>query len=120
MGYWFGESSDCYPWRKTPTKIGDTWYTPTGEVVRNPSAYFAAIERNGRYWEGNTGWDSDRFHSCNLADDDDFLNDLDDYYEDEDYYIDEKSPFSSSYDECDYDDFCDSDDYEYNQDIYNP
>ncbi len=52
MGYWFGESSDCYPWRKTPTKIGNTWYTPYGEVVHDPEAYFAAIERNGRYWEG--------------------------------------------------------------------
>ena len=51
MGYWFGESSDRYPWRKTPTKIGNTWYTPYGEVVHDPEAYFTAIERNGRYWE---------------------------------------------------------------------
>jgi hypothetical protein len=57
MGYWFGEFNDCMPWRRTPVKIGDKWYTPTGERIRNPSAYFRAVRRNGRYWEGNTGWE---------------------------------------------------------------
>ncbi len=123
MGYWFGKFSDCYPWRKTPTKIGNTWYTPYGEVVRNPSAYFAAIERNGRYWEGNTGWEGERFRSCNIDDDyddpDDYIPDFDDFEPDPDYYADEHE-FSSSYEPCDYDEYCDYDDYEYNQDIYNP
>ncbi len=80
MGYWFGRSSSCYPWRKTPTKIGNTWYTPYGEVVRDPDAYFAAIRRNGRYWEDDTGWDEDSYNSCDYDDDYD-----DDDYDDDDY-----------------------------------
>ena len=129
MGYWFGKFSKCYPWRKTPVKIGDTWYTPYGEVVRDPDAYFAAIKRNGRYWEGNTGWDKERFNSCEYEEDEDIdfedMYDMDmapyeDFEPDEiDYYRDEDE-ISSYYDPCDYDDFCDYDDYEYNQDIYNP
>ena len=113
MGYWFGKSSKCYPWRKTPTKIGNTWYTPTGEVVRDPDAYFAAIKRNGRYWEGNTGWDAKKFRECEID------YDFDDYEPDHDYYANERD-YSPYFDSCDYDDFCDLDDYEYNQDIYNP
>ena len=123
MGYWFGESSDCYPWRKTPTKIGNTWYTPYGEVVHDPEAYFAAIERNGRYWEGNTGWDKDRYNSCSSSYKDDGIeDDFDNFFDDDDddYYTEYENSYSNSYDSCDYDNFCDSDDYEYNQDIYNP
>ena len=123
MGYWFGESSDCYPWRKTPTKIGNTWYTPYGEVVHDPEAYFAAIERNGRYWEGNTGWDKDRYNSCNSSyKDEDIEDDFDNYFDDgdDDYYSEYENPYSNSYDPCDYDSFCDNDDYEFNQDVYNP
>ena len=58
MGYWFGKSSKNSSWRKTPTKINDNWYTPSGEKVNNPKAYFKAIEKNGRKWEGDTGWKS--------------------------------------------------------------
>ena len=56
MGFWFGNSSIKNPWRKTPTKIGKQWYTPTGETVRDSKAYFGTIQKNGEYWKGNTGW----------------------------------------------------------------
>jgi len=56
MGYWFGKHSKCSPWRKTPTKIGNKWYTPKGEPIRDPEAYFSTVEQNGRYWNSNTGY----------------------------------------------------------------
>jgi len=56
MGYWFGKSSKCTSWRKTPTKIGKSWYTPKGEKIKNTKSYFKTVEKNGKYWEGNTGW----------------------------------------------------------------
>ena len=56
MGYWFGKVDKRLSWRKTPTKINDQWYTPTGEKIHNPDAYFKAVDRNGEYWKGNTGW----------------------------------------------------------------
>lgn len=78
MGYWFGSFSDCYSWRKTPVKIGNTWYTPSGDRIHDPDAYFAAVRRNGRYWTGNTGWrDSNRY--CDAYDDDDWDDDDDDW-----------------------------------------
>ncbi len=60
MGYWFGKYDNCRGWRKTPAKINKSWYTPSGKKIRNPSAYFEAVDRNGRYWEGNTGWNNNR------------------------------------------------------------
>ena len=60
MGYWYGRYDNCKNWRKTPAKINNKWYTPSGEKIHNPSAYFDAVERNGRHWEGNTGWDSSK------------------------------------------------------------
>jgi len=55
-GFWFGIFDKNKPWRKTPTKISGQWYTPKGDKVRNPKAYFKTIEKRGRYWKGNTGW----------------------------------------------------------------
>ncbi len=55
-GYWFGKKRPGTNWRKTPVKIGDQWYTPKGEKVRNPEAYWATINRRGRFWVGDTGW----------------------------------------------------------------
>ncbi len=57
MGHWFGKSSKKSSWRKTPAKINDNWYTPKGEKIHNPEAYFKAVRKNGEYWKGNTGWD---------------------------------------------------------------
>lgn len=118
MGYWFGEFSDCTSWRKTPTKIGDTWYTPKGEKIKNPDAYFAAVERNGRYWEGDTGWKKSNRYCSSKYDHEDTYND----YDEENFEEDE-----SIYEDFDYDPYCgdedlqgDLDDYEYNQCIYNP
>jgi len=56
MGFWFGKFSNVLPWRKTPTKIGESWYTPTGSKVNSPPKYFAKIDENGKLWKGNTGW----------------------------------------------------------------
>ena len=56
MGFWFGKFDDTKPWRSTPAKINDRWYTPRGEKVRDNNAYFGKIEKSGRYWKGNTGW----------------------------------------------------------------
>jgi hypothetical protein len=56
MGFWFGKFDSTKPWRRTPVKINNRWYTPKGEKVRNSRAYFEKIEKNGRYWEGKTGW----------------------------------------------------------------
>ncbi len=56
MGYWFGERSECSSWRKTPTKINNKWYTPSGERIKDPKAYFRKVKRNGEYWKGDTGW----------------------------------------------------------------
>ncbi len=56
MGYWNGSYSNKSTWRKTPTKVGKSWHTPSGERVKNPDAYFKTVEKNGRYWKGNTGW----------------------------------------------------------------
>ncbi len=56
MGYWFGVYDKRLSWRKTPVKINGKWYTPYGEPIYDPDAYFRAVERNGRYWEGDTGW----------------------------------------------------------------
>lgn len=64
MGHWFGKFREDKPWRKTPAKINGTWYTPRGEKIENPTAYFATVARRGRYWEGDTGWtasDDSRF-----------------------------------------------------------
>lgn len=57
MGYWFGKFDTNKKWRKTPVKINGKWFTPTGEGIHDPKAYFRAVRRNGRYWEGDTGWD---------------------------------------------------------------
>lgn len=57
MGFWFGKSDKCTPWRKTPAKIGNNWYTPTGEKVHSPGRYFNTIKKNGEQWKGDTGWD---------------------------------------------------------------
>jgi hypothetical protein len=56
MGHWFDDFHDDLPWRKTPAKIGGTWYTPKGDRIENPHAYFAAVNKRGRFWEGDTGW----------------------------------------------------------------
>lgn len=56
MGYWFNEFDNCTTWRKTPVKIGNKWYTPKGEKIVNPAAYFSKVKQNGRYWDNNTGW----------------------------------------------------------------
>ena len=58
MGHWFGKSSKRLPWRKTPTKIGNKWYTPNGERIWDPGKYFEAVDENGEYWKGDTGWRS--------------------------------------------------------------
>ena len=58
MGFWFGKFSDNSPWRSTPTKIGKTWYTPSGQQVTSPSRYFSTVQSSGTYWKGNTGWNS--------------------------------------------------------------
>ena len=58
MGFWFGKFNDNSPWRSTPTKIGKTWYTPSGQQVASPSRYFSTVQSNGTYWKGNTGWNS--------------------------------------------------------------
>jgi len=87
MGYWFGEGNDCYSWRKTPTKIGDTWYTPKGEKIHNPKAYFNTVGKRGRYWEGNTGWKkSNSGCNSNISDYDNsnnYYNSFDQNYEEE-------------------------------------
>jgi hypothetical protein len=56
MGHWFGKFDSNKSWRKTPAKIKGNWYTPTGQKVKDPGAYFKAIKKNGRNWEGDTGW----------------------------------------------------------------
>jgi len=56
MGYWFGKFDSKAPWRKTPAKINDNWYTPAGERVRDSRKYFGTIKQNGEYWKGKTGW----------------------------------------------------------------
>lgn len=56
MGYWFNKFRDDLPWRKTPAKIKGKWYTPKGELIEDPDAYFAVVEKRGRFWEGDTGW----------------------------------------------------------------
>ena len=61
MGYWFGKGDPRLTWRKTPTKINGKWYTPSGERIYNPRAYFKAIEKNGRKWENDTGWSSNNW-----------------------------------------------------------
>ena len=58
MGFWFGKFNDNSPWRSTPTKIGKTWYTPSGQQITSPSRYFSTVQSNGVYWKGNTGWNS--------------------------------------------------------------
>jgi len=64
MGFWFGKSSSTSSWRKTPTKIGKQWYTPSGETVRNSKSYFGTIQKNGEYWKGNTGWKNKGGNIC--------------------------------------------------------
>ena len=56
MGFWFGIFDKGTPWRKTPAKINNSWYTPSGEKVYSPSRYFATVGKNGANWKGNTGW----------------------------------------------------------------
>ncbi len=56
MGHWFGKSKASNTWRKTPAKINNNWYTPSGEKIYNPDAYFKAVRKNGEYWTGDTGW----------------------------------------------------------------
>jgi len=112
MGYWFGEFSNCTSWRKTPVKIGNTWYTPSGERIRNPKAYFAKVRRNGRYWENNTGWKkSNKFCEREYDDFDyNFEN-----YDNEDYDYNDNSYEEERWDLRDiYGDFYDDefDDYE--------
>ncbi len=124
MGYWFGKYSKCTSWRKTPAKIGNNWYTPNGERIRNPKAYFKAVKRNGRYWEGNTGWkESNRYCSH-----DEYSNDYEEnifgdrsnseynIYDDEEYYRenysshdfeDDRYDFKNLYGESYYDEFDD-------------
>lgn len=49
MGFWFGIFDKGTPWRKTPAKINDSWYTPSGGKVHSPSRYFAAVEVRNRF-----------------------------------------------------------------------
>lgn len=56
MGHWFNEFRDDKGWRKTPAKINGKWYTQKGELINDPKAYFSAVNKNGRYWEKDTGW----------------------------------------------------------------
>ena len=56
MGHWFGKSNKNTSWRKTPAKINGSYYTPKGDKVNNSSAYFNAVNQNGKHWKGNTGW----------------------------------------------------------------
>ncbi|MGX9366797.1 hypothetical protein ACTVJH_12270 [Desulfoplanes sp. PS50] len=56
MGHWFGRFRDDMPWRKTPARIKGVWYTPRGDKIDNPDAYFATVARRGRFWDGDTGW----------------------------------------------------------------
>ena len=54
MGFWFGIFDKGTPWRKTPAKINNSWYTPSGGKVHSPSHYFAAVGTNGATLKGNT------------------------------------------------------------------
>ena len=127
MGYWFDEFDDCKPWRKTPTKINGKWYTPYGEEIKNPDSYFETIEKNGKYWKNNTGW-NDNTSKCRNNYSGSSINKktatnyksrpkssfdwIDGDMEDEDYYRDEhRGDTSGMLDEEDY--IYDSSDYGY-------
>lgn len=51
MWNWFWKTDKNLSFRTTPTKIGENWYSPKWEKIKDPKKYFQAINNNWKYWQ---------------------------------------------------------------------
>ncbi len=46
-----GDTSQTCKQKHSPTKKDGVWYDANGHRINDTDAYFAEVEKNGRYWE---------------------------------------------------------------------